>query len=119
MELVYKCHWPGCKYVTKDRSLIDFHHIIPRELHPRLNCHVRLTFCANHHRMIFHPESTSGHHAIKKENSLMIHNIYPTAPQGYAIEYENMRGFKFFELFDGSYTDPQTEKESKEEADAG
>ena len=115
MDIVYKCHWPGCKFETTDRSCIDHHHIVPRELHPRLNCHVLLTFCPNHHRMIYHPESTSGHHSIKKANSLIIHHIYPTAPQGYAVEYENMQGFKFLELFDGTYTNPETEKQSREE----
>lgn len=103
MQIEYKCHWPGCQHKTTERSEIELHHIIPRELGPRLNCHVKLSFCATHHRMIFHPESKNGHHSIKTPNKLMILNIYPTAPEGYAVEYENMRGMKFFECFSGTY----------------
>jgi len=99
----YICHWPGCKFHTKERSEIELHHIIPRELWPRLNQHVKLSFCPTHHRMIYHPECKHGHHSIKANNKLMIHNIYPTAPQGYAVEFENMQGYKWLECFDGDY----------------
>ena len=34
----------------------------------------------------------------------MIKGIYPTAPDGYAIEYQNMKGMTFFEFYEGSYT---------------
>ena len=42
MHIEYKCHWPNCQYHTDERSLIEFHHIVPRELWPRLNKHVML-----------------------------------------------------------------------------
>lgn len=99
----YKCHWPNCQFHTNIRSEIELHHIIPRELGARLNCHVTLSFCPTHHRMIYHPECKHGHHSIKSDNKLIIHNIYPTAPEGYAVEFENMKGLKWFECFTGSY----------------
>lgn len=99
----YKCHWPGCDFETEERSEIELHHIVPRELGPRLNCHVKLSFCPTHHRMIFHPLSKHGHHSIKTDNKLIIHHIYPVAPDGYAVEYENMRGMKWMEFFTGTY----------------
>lgn len=103
MEIEYKCHWPNCEYETTDRCNIELHHIVPRELRPRLNQFVTLSYCPTHHRMIFHPESRHGHHSLKTDNKLKILNIYPTAPEGYAIEYENMRGDVFYEVFDGTY----------------
>lgn len=53
--------------------------------------------------MIYHPESTHGHHSIPAANKLKIIHIYPAAPNGYAVEYENMRNDRFFELFTGDY----------------
>lgn len=33
----YHCNFPNCKYETDDRSLIEFHHIIPKELQENRN----------------------------------------------------------------------------------
>lgn len=101
----YKCHWPGCQFRTKDRSSIDFHHIVPQELGPRLNSHVVLSFCPNHHRMIWHPLATHGHHSIKTAQKLEIVHIYPTAPEGYSILYRDMDGNEFSEFFSGKYNE--------------
>ena len=103
----YKCHWPGCNFKTTNRSEIELHHISPRELGTRLNSHVTLSFCPTHHRMIYHPECKYGHHSIKAENKLIIHHIYPTAPEGYAVEFENMRGYTWFECFTGTYANKE------------
>lgn len=103
------CHWPGCRLKTKDRNQIEFHHIIPRELHPRLNQGVTLSYCPSHHRMIFHPESTKGPHSINSPNKLQILNIYPVAPSGYAIEYKRFNDEIFFEFFEGDYRNGEVE----------
>ena len=99
----YKCHWPGCTMKTTDRSQIELHHISPKELGNRLNSGVTLSFCPTHHRLIYHPECKHGHHSIPAANKLQILHIYPTAPDGYAVEYKNMLGKVWFECFDGDY----------------
>ena len=103
------CHWPGCRLKTKDRNQIEFHHIVPRELHPRLNQGVTLSYCPSHHRMIFHPESTKGPHSINSPNKLQILNIYPVAPSGYAVEYKRFNDEIFFEFFEGDYRNGEVE----------
>lgn len=103
IEIEYKCHWPNCQFRTKERAQIEFHHIVPQELGPRLNSNVTLTFCPTHHRMIYYPGSKHGHHSIKADNKLIIHHIYPCAPSGYAVEYENMQGKIWTEIFEGNY----------------
>ena len=99
----YICHWPGCDVKTEDRNQIEFHHISPRELGPRVNSNVTLTFCPTHHRMIFHPESKHGAHSINSPNKLQILHIYPVAPSGYAVEYKMFNDNTFFECFEGDY----------------
>lgn len=96
---LYICHYPGCTYKTENRNKIDFHHIVPRELWPRLNQNVTLSFCPTHHRLIYHPETKSGMHSIKSEDSLEILGIFKTT-HGYSVEYRNADGIEFFEDFD-------------------
>lgn len=108
MQIVYKCHWPNCDYCTENRNEIEYHHIVPRELWPRLNSQVVLSFCPTHHRLIYHPECKYGHHSIAGNNKLQIIHIYPTSDMhGYAVEYKNARGDTFFECFEGDYREPK------------
>lgn len=108
----YICHWPGCSIHTSDRNQIEFHHIIPRELGNRLNCHVTLSFCPTHHRMIWHPECKKGPHSINSPNKLQILHIYPVAPEGYAVEYKDFNDKVFFEYFEGTYANHIDEEEN-------
>ena len=96
---LFICYFPGCTYKTEDRSKIEFHHIIPRELWPRLNQNVTLTLCPTHHRLIYHPESTSGPHSIQSKDSLSIDGIYKTN-KGYAVIYKDINDQEITEWFD-------------------
>ncbi len=96
---LYICHFPGCEYCTETRSKIELHHIVPKELWPRLNQKVTLSFCPTHHRLIFHPECKSGPHSTKSDASLIIKGIFKSST-GYAVEYEDMNGNDFFQEFD-------------------
>lgn len=96
---LFICHFPGCTYKTEDRSKIEFHHIIPRELWPRLNQNVTLTLCPTHHHLIYHPESTSGPHSIQSKDSLSIDGIYKTN-KGYAVIYKDINDQEITEWFD-------------------
>lgn len=107
MELKYRCHWPGCDYCTDSRNEIEYHHIVPRELWPRLNSGVVLSFCPTHHRLIWHPECKYGHHSINGDNKLQLLHIYPTTDNGYAVEYKNSRNMVFYEFFHGDYREPK------------
>jgi len=93
MPKAHKCHFPDCEYETDERSKIDYHHVIPRELNKRSK--VTIPLCKTHHAMIYVPQSKSGQHSIKTEGSLIIHNTY-TSTQGNSIHYESMDGDKFY-----------------------
>lgn len=96
---LYICHYPGCQYTTTSRNKIEFHHIIPRELWPRLNQNVILTFCPTHHRLIYHPECKSGPHSIKADDSLIIDGIYRTT-KGYSVIFHDIYGHEISNDFD-------------------
>lgn len=96
---LYICHYPGCEYCTESRSKIELHHIIPRELWPRLNQNVTLSFCPTHHRLIYHPECKNGPHSKAADNSLEITGIYKTN-KGYSVGYKDMSGNIFYTDFD-------------------
>jgi hypothetical protein len=53
--------------------------------------------------MIFHPECKKGHHSINSPTKLQILNIYPAAPNGYAVEFKRFNNETFFEFFEGTY----------------
>lgn len=96
---LYICHFPGCEYCTESRSKIELHHIVPKELWPRLNQKVTLSFCPTHHRLIFHPECKSGPHSKASEDSLEILGIYKTS-KGYTVGFKDMNGNEIFNDFD-------------------
>lgn len=96
---MYICHYPGCEYCTESRSKIELHHIIPRELWPRLNQKVTLSFCPTHHRLIYHPECSHGPHSVQTDKSLEILGIFKSN-KGYSVEYRDKDGNEFFEDFE-------------------
>lgn len=53
--------------------------------------------------MIFHPECKKGHHSINSPTKLQILNIYPAAPNGYAVEFKRFNNETFFEFFERTY----------------
>ena len=87
----YKCVYPNCDYETNERSLIHFHHVVPRELKRKLNRRLTLPFCPIHHNLIFHPDAQSGQHSEIREGSLVIEQVAPTNT-GKAIIYRDMAG---------------------------
>lgn len=89
----YHCVFPNCTYETDDRSLIDFHHTHLRELGNQLNKDVEIPLCPVHHKLIFHPDATSGQHSIKHDNSLMVTQVTNTTT-GQAVIFEDMTGHK-------------------------
>lgn len=95
----YICHYPGCEYETETRSKIEFHHIVPRELWPRLNQNVTLTFCPTHHRLIYHPECKHGAHSIQSDQSLIILGIYKTT-RGYSVGFKDINNKEIYVDFD-------------------
>lgn len=69
---MYCCLYPKCDFTTSKRREIDYHHIIPKELNGSNNASNRMWVCPNHHRLIFVPGTTNGHHSIKSKNSIII-----------------------------------------------
>lgn len=71
--------------------MIEFHHIHPRELNVGLNHAVTIPLCPTHHKLIYHPDATSGQHAIKHAGSLSVVQVCNTNT-GYAVIFNDAVG---------------------------
>lgn len=91
--MTYRCVFPGCGYETGERRLIEFHHINPRELGPRLNSRVTIPLCPTHHKMIYHPEATSGQHSHCEPGSMTVVQV-ATTTTGKAVIFRDMSGYE-------------------------
>lgn len=92
--MIYECHFPGCDYRTERKSLIDHHHVIPREVEATK---FTIPFCKNHHALIYVPEATAGQHFINTEESIQIIQIYDSTC-GKVLHYRdyNQKEFLYF-----------------------
>lgn len=68
---MYKCQMPECNYICEDKSQIEFHHIVPREIGGNNMAYNLIELCPNCHTRVFVPESTCGKHSIKHSNSVI------------------------------------------------
>jgi len=87
----YKCQFPKCSYTTNDRTKIDYHHIVPRELKGQNDDWNRIWLCPNCHRKIYIPESNKGIHSKKSRESVVLLNIY-NSTSGKVLEYVDEEG---------------------------
>ena len=84
----YNCSFPNCGFETDSRKLIDFHHVVPREINSNKSNKLVIQLCPTCHRKIWHPQSKSGHHSILTEESLEIKGVFKSTG-GDMILYEN------------------------------
>ena len=89
--MTYRCVFPNCTYETDDRSLIEFHHIHPKELGVVLNRDVTIPLCPTHHKLIYHPGSKSGQHAVMHGDSLSVVQVANTTA-GKAVIFSDSCG---------------------------
>jgi hypothetical protein len=85
---MYCCSFPNCDFTTEKRREIDYHHIVPRELGGNNKRNNRMWVCANHHRLIYVPDSKNGHHSIKSKNSIMVKGFLQST-MGTVLHYIN------------------------------
>lgn len=71
----YECKFPGCGFVTTDKSLIDIHHIVPKEQGGSEKPFNKIELCPNHHRRIYIKASRAGIHSLQHDDSIEILNI--------------------------------------------
>lgn len=95
----YKCCFPGCPYETASRPLIEFHHTHLREAGNRLGKGVTIPLCPTHHKLIYHPEATSGQHAEKFEESMMVKAV-TNSTKGMCVIFEDMKGNEHISYLD-------------------
>lgn len=82
----YKCLFPNCNYETENRSQINYHHIVPKELGGKDGERNRIYLCPNCHSRIYVPNCTSGIHSINCDSSIIITNkLHSTS--GVVLEY--------------------------------
>jgi hypothetical protein len=80
-----------CTYKTNNRNKIHKHHIVPKEL-SGTNINSNLVFlCPSCHANIYIPNTTSGNHSIKSNNSIII-NKWLQSTGGYVLEYIDNNG---------------------------
>lgn len=91
VDMRYKCCFPGCNYETNSRSLIEFHHIHPRELFVQHSSRVTIPLCPTHHKLIFHPDATSGQHAEKFDESMIVKTV-TNSTKGKCVIFVDMKG---------------------------
>lgn len=94
VDLKYKCCFPGCDYETDNRSLIEFHHTNLRELKRRMGKDVTIPLCPTHHKMIYHPEATSGQHAERTPDSMEVVMVTSTT-HGKAVIFKDNSGKEY------------------------
>ena len=95
----YKCCFPGCNYETNSRSLIEFHHIHPRELFVQHSSRVTIPLCPTHHKLIYHPDATSGQHAEKFDESMIV-KLVTNSNKGKCVIFEDMQGKEYTSYLD-------------------
>ena len=101
----YHCVFPSCDYETDDRSLIEFHHIHPKETGARLNAEVTIPLCPVHHKMIYYPGSRSGQHSVPRANSLEVVQVANTT-SGKAVIFRDASGTEITVTVDVTHPRP-------------
>lgn len=91
----YKCWFPDCKYETDKKSLIEFHHMTPREINPSPLNKVVIPLCPTCHKLIYHPLVKCGQHTLNTEKSIQILGKYKSTT-GWTIHYMDYYGAKWF-----------------------
>lgn len=88
---MFHCQFPSCFYITESRSQIHFHHIVSREENGGNESYNLLMLCPNHHNLIYNPNSTSGIHSIKSNDSIIIKSKAKSTA-GDVLIYETVDG---------------------------
>jgi predicted restriction endonuclease len=92
---MYNCQFPGCNYITDQRSQISYHHIKPKEHGGSDFPFNRIFLCPTCHTKVFIPEATTGIHSIKGKDSIqIIGKFYST--DGLLISYIDSEGLEQF-----------------------
>lgn len=84
-----------CDYQTENRSLIEYHHIVPKELEGSDNSFNRIYVCPNHHKTIYIDGSMSGIHSIKNNESIIIKGKF-NSTEGKVLLIENIKGIETY-----------------------
>jgi len=83
-----------CEYQS-ERTSIHLHHIIPRELGGSDKPCNLVYLCPNCHNKVFVPDSTSGIHSFKNNNSIQILG-WLSSTSGRVLHYINHNGLESF-----------------------
>ena len=81
----YICQFPGCDYITNERSQIQNHHIVPKEHRGHDRDSNRIFLCPNCHTKVYIRDS-HGVHSVKGEDSIII-NKWVQSTDGLLLEY--------------------------------
>ncbi len=90
---IFYCEF--CNYETKSRSKINWHHIVPKELGGSNKVFNRIYVCPTCHNLIYVPESKTGTHSIKTEQSIILLGWF-SSTDGKFIRYLDIDGNEQF-----------------------
>ena len=90
----YECAFPGCDK-SLSKSLIEHHHITPREIDNTPHNKKVIPLCPLHHKLVYVPEATAGQHAMNTPESIQILQLYRST-DGKTLHYQDFKGKKFF-----------------------
>lgn len=68
----YACHFPGCGYVSSQRSGVDYHHILPRHMGGTNKPSNLIPLCPACHRKIYVPDCVHGPHSLLRVESAIV-----------------------------------------------
>jgi len=91
----YICQFPFCDYETNNKQLINFHHIIPKELNGKNKKNNIICLCPNHHNYIYIPNSKHGIHSINSIEKIQIINILMST-NGIILHYKDYNNKEYF-----------------------
>ena len=91
---MFQCTFPRCDKVLS-KSLIENHHIVPREVNRSPSNKKVIPLCPLHHKLIYVPEATAGQHSRNTPESIQILNMYKST-EGQTLYYQDYVGTKYY-----------------------
>lgn len=90
----YNCVFPKCDKILA-KSLIEYHHVTPREIDNNSRNKNIIPLCPLHHKLIYVPESKAGQHSINMPESIQIIQMYKST-DGDVLHYKDYNGKCFY-----------------------
>ena len=89
---MYHCNFPGCGYITEERTQINYHHIEQKSDGGSDRRHNRIYLCPTCHTKIYIPEAREGMHTVKGKDSIIILGWFKSTGVTRVLKYLDHNG---------------------------